>query len=633
MKSFFFLVFSICFNIAISECRERDALFNKQKHIVQTINTYAIVVGISNYQDPAIADLKDARRDAETFAAWLYSDGGGNLPQENVVLLTDEQATLSRTAHAINRIAQVITKNDKLILYFSGYGAGNLRVDRLPDFFYFNDTPSDAIRAGSYPMMQHFAHLIKSKKNPYLIVNHLYSRNNHSTHESLSPQVYRKKLFKNEIFYDHMINESADLLFGLNSLKLNLNHHLMDALLGLADQNKNDRVSFEELGNYFNFLKVPKETGPGLLFLACSKSNDEIAKVDVALIKTIRNHKDPNFPSILKSEGTEKEQKIISLLNQNIQDLYQNFLISIKLGHLMAPDLPNATLILDSLALYEELKPLISDFRRKLSAALQDETQQAINAYLNADSKELLRRTNFKDKYRKYPEYLEKSIQLTGKPNFMYNILEAKKYYFLGLNKRFEAIDSKKKKFFNEALELQLKGLEFEPEASFILNEIANIYASTNKPELAKKYFHEAIILTPGWSIPYSNLSKLSINSPVESIKYGKMATRLNETNVFAWNSLGTAYLRNNNLEDAESCFIRAIKLEPKYSEAFYNLACIRSIKNEIPEALKLLENACLLGFNEPEYIYRDSDFINLRKSNQFDQLMSKYFSNYNKDK
>lgn len=106
-----------------------------------------------------------------------------------------------------------------------------------------------------------------------------------------------------------MINESADLLFGLNSLKLNLNHHLMDALLGLADQNKNDRVSFEELGNYFNFLKVPKETGPGLLFLACSKSNDEIAKVDVALIKTIRNHKDPNFPSILKSEGTEKEQK------------------------------------------------------------------------------------------------------------------------------------------------------------------------------------------------------------------------------------------------------------------------------------------------------------------------------------
>lgn len=67
-------------------------------------------MGISNYQDPAIADLKDARRDAETFAAWLYSDGGGNLPQENVVLLTDEQATLSRTAHAINRIAQVITK-------------------------------------------------------------------------------------------------------------------------------------------------------------------------------------------------------------------------------------------------------------------------------------------------------------------------------------------------------------------------------------------------------------------------------------------------------------------------------------------------------------------------------------------
>ncbi|MBK7305038.1 MAG: hypothetical protein IPI90_17810 [Saprospiraceae bacterium] len=220
----------------------------------------------------------------------------------------------------------------------------------------------------------------------------------------------------------------------------------------------------------------------------------------------------------------------------------------------MPPDEPSASMLLDSLASHEEIKSLNSDFKRKLSAALQDETQQAINAYLNADSKELLRRSNFKDKYRKYPAYLDKSIQLSGPQNFMYKILEAKKYYFLGLNKRFEAIDQKDESLFSEALDMEFKGLEFEPEASFIHNEIANIYASTNQPELAKKYLLQAIELTPSWSIPYSNLSKLSTNSPLESIKYGKIATRLNETNVFAWNSLGTAYLRNNNFEDAEGC-------------------------------------------------------------------------------
>ncbi|HQX44740.1 MAG: tetratricopeptide repeat protein [Saprospiraceae bacterium] len=629
MKNIFFLLFYFCFQITIIECKEKDVFhFNKPLNN-KPKNTYAIVVGISNYQDPAIADLKDARRDAETFAAFLYSKSGGNLPQENVILLTDEQATLSRVANAINMLAQITTKNDGIILYFTGYGAEKLRPESLLDFFYFNDTPSDAVRAGSYPMMQHFAQLIKTKKNPYLIIHHLYSRQSNYNFENPIPLDKRKAIFKNEVFFNHKATDPNVDLSELNSAKINLNHHLMDALLGLADQNKNMQVSFKEIGDYFSQLKVPKETGSGLLYLACSKLNYHISEVDMALMKNIQNQDFPSFPSILKSESTEKEQRIISGLNQNIKDLYQNFLITIKLGHLMPPDEPSASMLLDSLASHEEIKSLNSDFKRKLSAALQDETQQAINAYLNADSKELLRRSNFKDKYRKYPAYLDKSIQLSGPQNFMYKILEAKKYYFLGLNKRFEAIDQKDESLFSEALDMEFKGLEFEPEASFIHNEIANIYASTNQPELAKKYLLQAIELTPSWSIPYSNLSKLSTNSPLESIKYGKIATRLNETNVFAWNSLGTAYLRNNNFEDAEGCFVRAIKLEPKYSEAYYNLACIRSIQNEIPAAIKLLENACRLGFNEPDYIYQDADFNNLRKSLEFEQLMSKYFPNH----
>lgn len=49
---------------------------------------------------------------------------------------------------------------------------------------------------------------------------------------------------------------------------------------------------------------------------------------------------------------------------------------------------------------------------------------------------------------------------------------------------------------------MEFKGLEFEPEASFIHNEIANIYASTNQPELAKKYLLQAIELTPVGAFP-----------------------------------------------------------------------------------------------------------------------------------
>ncbi|MBK7305039.1 MAG: hypothetical protein IPI90_17815 [Saprospiraceae bacterium] len=70
----------------------------------------------------------------------------------------------------------------------------------------------------------------------------------------------------------------------------------MDALLGLADQNKNMQVSFKEIGDYFSQLKVPKETGSGLLYLACSKLNYHISEVDMALMKNIQNQDFPIFP-------------------------------------------------------------------------------------------------------------------------------------------------------------------------------------------------------------------------------------------------------------------------------------------------------------------------------------------------
>lgn len=47
---------------------------------------YALLVGINRY--PAISDLSYARPDAEAVRNWLVSEDGGQVPEENVVLLT-----------------------------------------------------------------------------------------------------------------------------------------------------------------------------------------------------------------------------------------------------------------------------------------------------------------------------------------------------------------------------------------------------------------------------------------------------------------------------------------------------------------------------------------------------------------
>ena len=58
-------------------------------------STYAVVIGISEYQDADIKDLSFAHRDAEMFAEFLQSKAGGNLGLQQIQLLTNQQATMA----------------------------------------------------------------------------------------------------------------------------------------------------------------------------------------------------------------------------------------------------------------------------------------------------------------------------------------------------------------------------------------------------------------------------------------------------------------------------------------------------------------------------------------------------------
>ena len=45
---------------------------------------YGLVVGIDDYEDPPIAKLEGAKRDAEEFGDWLMSPDGADIPRGNV---------------------------------------------------------------------------------------------------------------------------------------------------------------------------------------------------------------------------------------------------------------------------------------------------------------------------------------------------------------------------------------------------------------------------------------------------------------------------------------------------------------------------------------------------------------------
>ncbi len=110
IKIIFLLATSCCFGfLAIAQLQV-------------TNNTYAIVVGISGYEDAAIPRLSFADKDATFFSQWLQTKAGGNVPQYNIKLLTNESATVSAFYSSLGWVKNKAKENDLVYIYFSGHG-------------------------------------------------------------------------------------------------------------------------------------------------------------------------------------------------------------------------------------------------------------------------------------------------------------------------------------------------------------------------------------------------------------------------------------------------------------------------------------------------------------------------------
>ena len=83
---------------------------------------WAVVVGISDYANPDIPDLKYAHRDAQVFYDFLRSPNGGAFPDDHIRLLTNSNATLANVRSAIFDFLSQTRKEDLVTLYFSGHG-------------------------------------------------------------------------------------------------------------------------------------------------------------------------------------------------------------------------------------------------------------------------------------------------------------------------------------------------------------------------------------------------------------------------------------------------------------------------------------------------------------------------------
>jgi hypothetical protein len=85
-------------------------------------NIYAVIVGIADYKDSKIPDLKYAEKDAKSYFDFLQTPQGGKVPDENIALLTGTKATRGNILKALNEKFLRASSQDLIIFYFSGHG-------------------------------------------------------------------------------------------------------------------------------------------------------------------------------------------------------------------------------------------------------------------------------------------------------------------------------------------------------------------------------------------------------------------------------------------------------------------------------------------------------------------------------
>lgn len=101
-------------------------------------SSWAVLIGVDEYQDPNIANLRGPVSDAEELGDVLVSTC--EFPEDHVTVLTDQQATKAAIRDALEYLTgNWVDPDDRILIFFSGHGV--VRSGRVPTYYL---VPTDA---------------------------------------------------------------------------------------------------------------------------------------------------------------------------------------------------------------------------------------------------------------------------------------------------------------------------------------------------------------------------------------------------------------------------------------------------------------------------------------------------------
>ncbi len=231
---------------AIGDLPANDKVITTQVEVDKdpAVKIWAVVVGVGRYT--AMPVLKYSDDDAYQFYAFLKSPEGGALPDRQIKVLVDDDATRANILQTMRQVLLRADENDVIVFYFSGHG---VEGSFLPvDYDGFNNRLShtdvrnllneskakhkicfaDACHSGAILAMKNAIEMENALKKYYNAFN--------DTQGGMA-------LFMSSKAQEYSL-EDQGLRSGIFS------HYLIRGLKGEADSNKNKIVTIKELFEY-----------------------------------------------------------------------------------------------------------------------------------------------------------------------------------------------------------------------------------------------------------------------------------------------------------------------------------------------------------------------------------------------
>ncbi|CAN5177421.1 hypothetical protein BH09BAC5_BH09BAC5_08170 [soil metagenome] len=510
-------------------------------------NTYAVVIGISDYLDPRISQLHFADDDAIAFYDLLLSGAVGKTDSSHVKLLLNENARGGDIWAALDWVSASAKQNDRVFIYFSGHGNS---IDARQSYLLAADAPGgDAnhyrSEAGVIQIynLKCLIHDLQNKNKAQVIFITDACRSNESSDNS--ENVYQNIMNDNlgEIqFNSCSSNESSleDTRWGGG--RGVFSWFLCNGLYGLADANNDNVVSFKELDMYVSSnvysstlgltaagaqtpeSKLGSNSVHPFAFVNTKKKTETIASLTKTHSKNELSFGKGfvHFASVEAQADYEKIETFINAENYNTpgnECAYSVLCRSLQNSEINQKDKKSLTLI--------------------YTAAARNFGQRLISNYL-AGGIFHLSNADFRNGANAFKSLIELK-------NYDEESLKGNYFFFLARSMT-DSYDANLSKY---GLSLCDSALKYIPSAAYLYNAQGMLYNNLGMDSLSMNSYRIALNLAPTWSFPLNNWGQIYFQAQNynRAVSYFESAIRIDSSNAIAWSNLGLSYFNlYNNL-------------------------------------------------------------------------------------